>query len=371
METPVSYQIAIGLASIGAALKRNAYISQANAGTIYPNLSILLVGPSGLGKDTAINMGLRMIRTNGIAPEITGTTIEAIKTEMLRLGDPAAGYIVASEMAAKFGKQDYKTALIPELTDILSDNESIAVTLKSHLEQRDSFGGITQGQGKRILHPTVTLFGGSTLDWLHEMMPDGSLAGGFIPRLLVIKEDYGRALAHDPGPQDAFDRRMVSEAEERYTGRMIESLQRFIRPTSMFIAEDAENFYANWYHNRHKYFTPLTAAYAQRARGLFYKISMLCAVSRNSAAVDLVDVEFAAEFMTHIARYLEDCAIPPTREYKVGKEILKLLPGTRSDILRDLMARYPRKDIYSALDLLIESGSISFDTGVFYKTKAR
>lgn len=356
IETPWSYVIMVGLSMIGASLRRDINLH----GRVFPNLSFLLVGPAGLGKNTAIDRAVAMLRAHHLAEEIAGNTIEAIKEEMARMGDPATGYINAAEMTAKFGQQDYKAALIPELTEILSDGDRYAITNKSDLVVSDGFGGHRVGPKRFIFRPTLTLMGGSTLSWLHALMPRKSLEGGFLARIVILKEDRARALAPVPGPEDAYDHRKADQAllslETRWLNYIRRSRAR--APFRMLVTQPAKDFYANWYHNRFKLFSPLVRDYAQRTRGLFDKVSLCCAASRGQFSVDEEDVRFAAKFIEHVAGCVEDCTMPPTLEFQIAKEIVKILPATWAEILRVMMHRYPQKEIRNAMDLLRESETI-------------
>ena len=83
LETPVGFDLAVGISAIGACLRRNVWIDQIQF-KVYPNISVLLVGPSGIGKDTAINGVASLLQGNvGV---IGGRTAETIVTTMMEIG---------------------------------------------------------------------------------------------------------------------------------------------------------------------------------------------------------------------------------------------------------------------------------------------
>ena len=209
-EVFISWQILTGLAIIGVILRRNVCSLEGSVGRIWPNTSVLLVGPSGSGKDTIINPSCNLLDALQ-AQYVVGRTLEAVKESLTQMGDPAIGYINASELADFLGCKDYQAGLVQTLTDILSGNkEEIDVSLKSD---------IVKGISRKIYNPTLTMFAGSTAEWLQNMMPDGTMDGGFLPRFVIAaewskKEEGIRLIAH-PGKYDSPEQRMIVEGGEK------------------------------------------------------------------------------------------------------------------------------------------------------------
>ena len=100
-EMPHSWQVLTGLTIVGALLERCVFFDQEEF-RIWPAQSLLLVGPSGIGKDTAIDRVEEAVRTIGGerwagSPTriIGGRTIEKVWDAMVELGDPASCVILA------------------------------------------------------------------------------------------------------------------------------------------------------------------------------------------------------------------------------------------------------------------------------------
>ena len=81
----------------GVILRRNVCSLEGSVGRIWPNTSVLLVGPSGSGKDTIINPSCNLLDALQ-ARYVVGRTLEAVKESLTQMGDPAIGYINASEL---------------------------------------------------------------------------------------------------------------------------------------------------------------------------------------------------------------------------------------------------------------------------------
>ena len=364
-----SWVILTGLAVVGVILRRNVCFDQGQSGKIWPNTSVLLVGPSGSGKDTIINPACDLIDNVG-GQSVAGRTLEAVKESLTQMGNPAVGYINASELADFLGCKDYQAGLVQALTDILSNKEHIDVSLK---------GDITKGGARKIHRPTLTMFAGSTAEWLQGMLPDGSLDGGFIPRFVVAAEhskaEAGIRPIANPGKFESFDQRTrVFKGETLFTDCLIDLAQRTAldpeqTPWKMNETngeDDAEGWYVNWYANRFTKFSPLLQAYASRSSGLLRRLGMLMAITRGHINhIEEEDYHFGDAVIAHAAERLESAVIPQSREVKVGWEIIRLLPATQPELLRTLAGKHGTMWVKRGLGYLLESEQIQTKEGTF------
>jgi hypothetical protein len=301
-EIPVSYQVVIGLSLIGALLKRGIYVDQ-EEWRVYPNLSVLLVGPSGIGKDVVINKAGRVIEYVNPSLTLGVTTIEFLKSAMVEMGDPAACYVPANELSAFLGTKDYQKGIAKELTDLLSTNDRVVLG--------------TKGEGKLVIHrPTLVLHAGSTVDWLQDL-PDNSLSGGFLPRFVIVCEEYGsRHVAWVKYDYDKLTRMAAREAGAEFKRRVKElvgdllSGTRYRDERELTPTKGAEEFYRNWYHNRFNYFSVGVKAYANRSRDQMHRLAMLMAVSRGHTYLEETDYTFAADLMDYIAKGIDGVVAP-------------------------------------------------------------
>lgn len=351
-EVPTTYQICVFLSAIGALLRRHVWFDQ-QLWRIWPNLNILLVGPSGIGKDTAIDQGEWLLRSVNYDRITGGRTIEYFIAEMAEMGDPAACVVLAPELTAFLGQRDYQKSMVQDLTNILTTKDYLNVSQRS-------------APSRIIVRPTVTMMAGSTEEWLHKAMPDGSLEGGFLPRFLIVCEEY--ASRHVPLVKFSLtleEREEFAKAREEIVLRTQELLEKFSRPQEILILSDARDIYTNWYCNRHKMFSKVVRPYANRSRDQVLRVAMLSAICCGRSAIDVCDVRFGIELIRLVALKIDNAVTSPTIEGQCGRAIMQLLPAKKMEIFRSIGQSFNKQIIVNAIDVLMQGGRLKVHEGVF------
>lgn len=354
IETPIAFDVACAIAATGASLKRNAWVDQVKW-RVYPNMSILLVGPSGIGKDTAIDGGEEIIRAIDRVRVVGGRTSETLLEQFYNLGDPAAGVILAHELSAFFGKKDYQASMIQDLTDLMSTKGYKDISLKSTMA--------TMGC-KRIQRPTPTVIGGSTAEWIHTGLPPGALDGGFLPRFLIVCEEYAKK--HVPLVKYSIspaERKESNELQDAFFKGVRQNVLEVSTPTEYPIIPEARSIHDNWYANREKYFPAIARAYAHRCRDHLLRISLISAILRSRVVIDEVDITFGITLINYIASKIDSAVALPSAEARIGKDILAVLPSTQDKILRILTKFHTLKAIREAQVMLLESRQMNYNKG--------
>lgn len=364
-----SWKVATALASIGAVLGRDACFHYGEVTPIWPNTSIILIGESGDGKDTIIAPAEEVLLACGIQ-HVAGKTIEAVKTSLFNIGKTgknAIGFISAKELSEFLGSKDYQAGLIQSLTDLLSNNKMVDITTKSDL---------AFGQPKYIHNPTLTMFGGSTVDWFQTSLPVDTMKGGFLPRFIIMTE-FDKVAARmklipNPGQYDSLEQRdRVLAARVAYLDQM-KALRRWaVARSPLHFAENLEGmqYFTNWYANRFSYFPRSMKAYANRSGNLMRKVAMLMAASRWHAWIDEVDYAFASEFIRYGAGRLEDTILSTSREVVVAKDIHAMLPATQEAIIRRLTKVHSMHWVRKGVEFLVSSGQVVTRKGVLEEVK--
>lgn len=347
LETPTSYLILTAMAAIGALLKRNVWFDQEHF-KVYPNLSVFLVGPSGIGKDVAIDLAEEILQHIDTVRDVGGRTIESIYNRLARQGNPAAGYILAPEITAFVGKKDYQSGMIQDITDLLSTKPHKDYNLKD--------------KEQRIMRPTVTMLAGSTAEWLQRNMPEGSQEGGFFPRFLIVTEQF--VARHAPLPKHdgtLVQRQSREKAKEWFFNAVATLIQKWTdKPGEVYLSQEAMDWYRNWYHNRFKEFGPTVREYANRSRDQVLRVGMLCAVLRGKGWIDLVDCRFAHAVTKYTGQGLERTIKPVTQERRCAEAYLGLVGKGRkqAEIIRALRKVFDIRVIETAERALLHGEEI-------------
>lgn len=365
-EIPFTYQVAAGLSLLGVVVRRNRWVDQFEW-RVYPNQSVLFIGPSGIGKDTIINRvqrSLDKVEWLSKVPTIGGTTFENITARLAELTKPAAAFIPAAEMTAFFGKADYQANMLTGMTNLLSNGERIDITTKGGMfrreERQDGTTVFKKGEPKYIWEPTITMHAGSTVEWLHKSMPEGTLEGGFLGRFLIVIEEFGSRFI----PLVKRDKTRAELVEiggrlDKWNSHLEELVKDCQKPREVIIFEDAENLYVNWYHNRFKQFSKAVMPYANRSRDMVLRLAMLMAFSRkHHRYIEMEDVEFAIRLISDVAKNIDDVVLPPSKEAQVAQKILEYLPAGTGEIYFHLAKRYSTRDIDAALTMLRMTGQV-------------
>lgn len=357
LATPDSFSVVSGCGGLGALLKRDVYIDQVKF-SIFGNISVLFVAPSGVGKDTIISTARsNIIALSNRSRIIGGNTPEMIKDAMVQIGDPACAFLPAGELSEFIGTQDYKgSEMVKVLTDILSGNDYIDTSIKSK-------------QGQFIRRPTLTMFAGSTVEWLHSNMPVDSNEGGFYPRFVVLvedepAEDYGVFMKSIP----PAIRAKADHGMANWKPALAEVLQAYDKFGEIRATRSAEDKISAWYKDRKNVFPNIANKYAVRAgRNHAIRLALVSAVSRFSKVITIEDSNFAIAVMNQVARRVEEVFAPPTVEYKMIKEIFGMLPISKNKLYGELQKRYKTMDISRVWNHLLESNQIVYKDKMLYR----
>ena len=191
-EPPVIYNRWIGLIILSVAAGRKIWLPEANT-AIYPNLYVILSGPSGAGKTSAMREALPFIAQTGIKvspAKVTAARLMQDLGESSVLGPdglPVTPYLIYSEEFPAFlGMQAYESGLIADLTTLYDCPSLLAKETKS--------------QGFDTIHnPYIVLCAGTTPQGTFDVLPPGTVCQGFTARLMFVHSTYsGKPVADKP-----------------------------------------------------------------------------------------------------------------------------------------------------------------------------
>lgn len=183
-ESPDQYHFWTAASIISAATKRQVFF-QMNQFQVYPNLYVILVGPSGARKSIASGIGIEIATKSGLkkfSDKITGAAlikdlsestekrIESDKTT-IQLCSPLIIY--SSELGVFMGPDAYGSGVIADLTDLYDCPSK----WEKKTISRDS---------ETIIAPYITMLAATTPQTLKDCIPTSAVGQGFTSRILFI-----------------------------------------------------------------------------------------------------------------------------------------------------------------------------------------
>ncbi len=183
VETPRSWIYWSMLAAISAAAANNYYLVAFKGAVIYkPNLYVILMGESGLGKEFPINLANRLVNAADVTRVIAGrSSIQAVVKELSQARtrekkgpiEDSRGFIVNGELS----------------TAIISDPDSLTI-LTDLYDNKQEWTNLLKGDGKeKLKKPYITTLFGSSPAHFYDKVPQVNIEGGYIGRNLIIREE--------------------------------------------------------------------------------------------------------------------------------------------------------------------------------------
>jgi hypothetical protein len=288
-ESPLSYHTWCGLSVIAGALQRKVYLRWGLGRVVYPNLYIVLIGPSGrTRKGVAIGIAkefLKQIPTVIVTPESSSgrqAMILAMKRASTNFQDPIDGKI-------KFHCS--VTAFSEELSVFLGQGDIAYLSnLTDWYDSKDDWEYETVGRGKdSLVGLCLNLCGGTAPDWIQSMIPHEALGGGFTSRIIFIVEEVKRKIVPE----------FNMTPEEKSLGELLlRDLERISQLAGEITFDgDARDLYIKWYIEQD---TALTAGkpaiadnrfsgYCERRATHLQKLMILCSASRGDDLIITAD----------------------------------------------------------------------------------
>jgi hypothetical protein len=183
-EAPARFYYWAGLASVSAILKDNVFFNMGEAYKLYPNIYVLLYGPSGVRKGPPIAMAEKLVKKVASTRVINGrASIEAIIKELgtfktrpdKTMDKDSSGFIVASELSSSIISNPSAMDILTNLYDRIYNEGEWEYKLKV-------------GESHKLIRPTITWLAGSNEALFREFVPEKNINGGLIGRMFIINE---------------------------------------------------------------------------------------------------------------------------------------------------------------------------------------
>ena len=293
-EPPVLFRKWAGISAIAAALQRKVRVEFGLSLTFYPNLYIVLVGPSATGKGTAMKFASDIIeQVPAIRLSAQATSLQALIRRMKETN--------LTDIDMITGEQQYHSSLTifsTEFTVFLGyhNNELIAALCEWYdCHSRWTYETIARKK-EEVIGVWVNLFAGTTPDSLHASLPIESIGAGLTSRIIFVCEEKRAKLVIVPTKTD----------EEIKLQQMLINDLESISMLSGRVGYDKEflDFYTNWCYDADKnppFYDKKFDGYCGRRRKHLMTLSMICCASRTDEMVMTVeDIQRAAYLLAEV-----------------------------------------------------------------------
>ena len=287
-EAPDSYHLWSAISAVAACLQRKVWLNWGFF-NVYPNLYIILVGPPGTRKNTAIDIAMDLIQdiktVHFSADCTTGPSlVEAIKeSEAILIFDDGKKMTHCSI-----------TVVSKEFKLFLKADINMSTWLTDLFDSRKIWTYRTKNKGTYPVEGVwLNLIGGVTPSWFSHSMAHEAIGEGFTSRILFIVEEAPRKLTAHP---------RLTPIEFRMQEDLIHDLNIIHSMKGEFrLDAEADEWFTQWY--EHPKDNPLrlddrfSGYFARKHIHLLKTAIVVSACISNSQIITLLNMEHALDLI--------------------------------------------------------------------------
>lgn len=286
-EVPQQYYFWSGISTL-AALVNGQVWTRMGRYEIYPNMYIVLLGPPGNGKTSAMRRAEKLVR--GFEDVSLSAQSETAEGLVRFMRDKCVRPLTLSD-----GNVDYTpvTCFLSELSNFFGRDPGGMIDVLTGIWDcgGDNFHRRTKGQGEDILpRPNLNLLGCTTQDWITTYLKSDIIGGGFTRRVVFVNEMMGDDTNRVPWPEDT-----PRSIQARDNCKAYGSVLRGVRGEMVF-SPGTRAWWDKWYSTRVIPREPDVRGYHKTKPILVLKVAMLVALSESPERVikpDHMDVALA------------------------------------------------------------------------------
>jgi len=273
VESPLIFTEWTAISAIASAMERKCFIPF-GVKTIFPNMYIVLVGPSGVRKGTAMEPGYDILQEIGVNLAADATTKEALLIRLEEAGT-ASSYldgVLSTDSAITIHSSEFTVFTRHR------DSEFMSYLCKWYdCEKR--FRYETKNKGSHdIPNVWVNIIGATTPSLIQASLPQEAVGGGLTSRMILVYADQKGKIIPIP---------FFGAKESKMRDALAEDLSNIkIVHGAFMMDEDFIDKYIDWVFEVEKnpaFTDPLLAGYEQRRRWHLLKLSMIFSASESGA----------------------------------------------------------------------------------------
>jgi len=270
-EAHPTYHTFAGLVALSSIVSRRVWIEQGYF-KVFPNLYVVLVGPPGNRKTSAMDIAHDLIRAIGNIP----FSAEKTSKEKLVL-DILAQERQIDSFPADHPQKIYTpmTIFSSELSEFLGADSSGMINFLTTIYDRKVYDSRTKNKGDvAIVGPYLTLISCTTPDWITTYLRSDVISGGFSRRAIFVLETAKAGRITFP--------KVTAEAKVAWD-KIIAHAAKLSKISGEFKWDpEAATFYDNWYQKLEMPTDETVVGYYETKHMQLLKISMLIALSDST-----------------------------------------------------------------------------------------
>lgn len=271
-EANPNYHMWAGLSALSSIVSRRVWIDMGYF-RIYPNLYVVLLGPPGNGKTTAMSTAKGLIRFLGMENIPYSAECQTKESLVLELSNYEKRFILPEP------EKPYVytpiSIFVTELSQFIGVDPARMIDFLTTVFDQDFYDLKTKNKGSQlIVGPFVTMCACTTPEWITSYLKMDVITGGFSRRALFVLEDA------NTNKRIAFP--VITPEMQAAWERMIEHAHKlFCICGPITWAPEAREFYKNWYETRTISTDPLIQWFDKTSFIQILKVAMLLGLSES------------------------------------------------------------------------------------------
>lgn len=267
-EAPPTYHTFSSLVALSSIVSRKVWVDM-DYYSIYPNLYVVLVGPPGARKSSAMNTTkflmrqLKNIPFSGECISKEKLIIDMNEAEQVIEGLPEDRRVISP-----------MTICVTELSEFLQISAAGMIGFLTDVYDQDIYEHKTKNKGTVIINgPFLNLLACTTPSWITMYLRTDIISGGFSRRALFVYET-------EKAGRIAFP--VITPEARAAWGRVIDAAQRHSKLKGPFKwTREAKEFYRKWYESLVIPNDENTVGYYETKHIQLLKVAMLIAISED------------------------------------------------------------------------------------------
>lgn len=346
VETPTSWLYWSLLTAISASVGNNYYLRALKGNLLYrPNLYVILLGESGLGKAYGINLAKNLVTATNNTRVIAGrSSIQAIVTELSKQKTRPDGLPPFNDSRGFIVNGELSSAIIADV-----DALSILTDLYDGVVHDEWVNSLKLSGKETLKNPYITALFGTAPAGFYDSIPQANIEGGYIGRNLIIYEEK-RAKNLDLLDDDVSAEDKIKDV---IVPRYSEYLKELYKKKGRLLPNpEAKELFNTWRRKWRSEQKIDRTGFLHRVPDHTLKISMLLCLSRynNAGIITEADVDEAIRKVTGLIY-----------SNKLTTEGRGLDPEAgKSKIVLDILLRSPNNEL--SRKKMLSAGHGNFDT---------